>query len=220
MAEPANFELVCTKEVVIHTKYTHLGKNSCLHIQRVGARCALSRPVAGTSRRSLRIAAPTTGLKDSSQRVIRRCPSDLSSVTSSILEGAGQGRPGPGRGGGATLHHGDQTDGKDGWPKPEKGGLAMDLNKNREKAAAERKAGANKVLDRVRDETGIDKDNLIWVDSLDSDEPKYRLVVFAGRGRQGFDFSNEGLSDYPTGHPGVDTMIDVIIRWITSVRQT
>ena len=30
----------------------------------------------------------------------------------------------------------------------------MDLNKNREKAVAERKAGANKVLDRVRGETG------------------------------------------------------------------
>ncbi len=96
----------------------------------------------------------------------------------------------------------------------------MDLNKNREKAVAERKAGANKVLDRVRDETGIDKDKLIWVDSLDSHEPKYRLVVFAGDDRQGFDFSNEGLSDYPMGHPGVDTMIDVIIRWITGVRRT
>ncbi len=96
----------------------------------------------------------------------------------------------------------------------------MDLNKNREKAVAERKAGANRVLDRVRDETGIAKDKLIWVDSLDSHEPKYRLVVFAGDDRQGFDFSNEGLSDYPAGHSGVDTMIDVIIRWITSVRQT
>jgi len=88
--------------------------------------------------------------------------------------------------------------------------MPMNLNKNVEK----RKAGAKKALDRIHHETGIDKDKLIWVDSLNSYEPKYRLRVFAGDGQQDFVFSDESLSDYPKGQPVVDSTIDAIIHWV------
>ena len=103
---------------------------------------------------------------------------------------------------------------KNGWPKPNKGGLAMDFIKNREKATAERKAGKNKVLDRICAKTGIDKDKLIWIDSLD-DGP--RLRVFAGGAQKDFDkFSNRGLADYPSDrpNPSVDDETDKVISWI------
>ncbi len=88
--------------------------------------------------------------------------------------------------------------------------MPMNLNKNLEK----RKAGAKKALDRIRYETGIDKDKLIWVDSLGSYEPKYRLRVFAGDGRQDFVFTDENLSNYAKGQPVVDHTLDAIIHWI------
>ncbi len=88
----------------------------------------------------------------------------------------------------------------------------MNLNKNLEK----RKAGAKKVLDRIRNEAEIDKDKLIWVDNLNNYEPKYRLRVFAGGGQQDFVFIDEDLSDYPLDRPNpiVDSTIDAIIDWI------
>ena len=88
--------------------------------------------------------------------------------------------------------------------------MTMNLNKNRQK----RKEGAKKALDRVCNETGIEKNKLIWVDRLGSYEPKYRLRVFAGGDQQDFVFTDENLSDYPKGQPVVDSTIDAIIHWI------
>ncbi|MCH7549295.1 MAG: hypothetical protein IH969_07155 [Candidatus Krumholzibacteriota bacterium] len=95
----------------------------------------------------------------------------------------------------------------------------MDFKKNKEKATAERKAGASMVLDRICDETGVDKNHLTWVQSLDDHEPKYRLRVSVGDYQHDFTFTHDGLSDYPTGHPGVDSKIDAIVHWIRTVRQ-
>ncbi len=88
--------------------------------------------------------------------------------------------------------------------------MPMNLNKNLEK----RKAGAKKALDRIRNETKIDKNKLIWVDRLNSYQPKYRLRVSAGFDQQDFVFTDENLSDYPKGQPVVDSTIDAIIQWI------
>ncbi len=88
--------------------------------------------------------------------------------------------------------------------------MPMNLNKNLEN----RKEGAKRVLDRIRYETGIDKDKLIWVDSLNSYEPKYRLRVFAGDGQQDFVFTDENLSNYAKGQLIVDHTLADIIYWI------
>ena len=105
-----------------------------------------------------------------------------------------------------------------GWPKPDKEEVPVDLNQNLEKAIAERKAGANKVLARIIDETGIDKDKLRWVGSLKEEEPKYHLHVDANNDQRVFDFSNEELSDYPEGRPDTDAKVDEIVRWIKARR--
>ncbi len=86
----------------------------------------------------------------------------------------------------------------------------MPINKTLQKRAE----GAMKALDRIRYETGIDKDKLIWVDSLNIYEPKYRLRVFAGDGQKDFVFTDENLSNYAKNQPVLDHTLDAIIHWI------
>lgn len=88
--------------------------------------------------------------------------------------------------------------------------MPMNLNKNLEN----RKVGAKKALDRIRYETGIDKDKLIWVDSLNIYEPKYRLRVFAGDGQKDFVFTDVNLSSYAKDQPVAAHTIEAIIHWI------
>lgn len=78
-----------------------------------------------------------------------------------------------------------------------------------------RKVGAKKALDRVCYETGIDKEKLVWVDSLYRDESKYRLRVFAGGGSKDFVFTNENFSNYAKGQP--DDTLNAIIHWIKNL---
>ena len=90
----------------------------------------------------------------------------------------------------------------------------MDLQKNREKAVAERKAGANKVVTQICDKTGIDEDKLEWFPGLENQQFEYRLRVTLTGDRQDFPFRDEELSDYPTGSARTDAKVGVIIRWI------
>ncbi len=88
--------------------------------------------------------------------------------------------------------------------------MPINLNKNLEN----RKEGAKRVLDRIRYETGIDRNKLIWVDPLRSYQPKYRLRVFAGDGQKDFVFTDENLSNYAKGQLIVDHTLADIIYWI------
>jgi transcriptional regulator of nitric oxide reductase len=89
----------------------------------------------------------------------------------------------------------------------------MSFNRNRDRAIGERRAGAERVEARIREETG-DVATLEWSDLVPSGET-YRLTVSVGRVRRSFRFSDEGLSDYPSGTaPHVDGLVEAAITWI------
>jgi len=88
----------------------------------------------------------------------------------------------------------------------------MSFNKNRRRAIEERKAGAEKVKSRIRRETG-DIAALEWSNLTPSGE-QYRLTVTVGKTENTFLFSDESLSDYPTGHPATDAEVDAVVSWI------
>jgi hypothetical protein len=88
----------------------------------------------------------------------------------------------------------------------------MATDKNRQKFLKELKAGSDKVLERIWEETG-DTATLEW-DDLEGDAEQYRLEVTVNGQSKLFKFSAEQITDYPSGRLDVDAIVETIARWI------
>lgn len=94
----------------------------------------------------------------------------------------------------------------------------MGFNKNRQRAIAERTAGAQLVESRIREATGATA-SLEWGELTQSGETYHLTAIVEldeGRSaRRTFGFSDEGLSDYPSGTaPQVEAVVMQAITWI------
>jgi hypothetical protein len=89
------------------------------------------------------------------------------------------------------------------------------MKTRQEKAAAERKAGADKVVEQLIERTGSHDVKLVWApDPSQGSNWDYTLWAHVGENSQGTKFTDPQLADYPVGCPATDDLVDLIVRWI------